>query len=101
MIVGQMVKEPNEEITLGIDFTTDLVAGETVASAVVTSKDYATLIESSSTFLSASAHEIESPVVSKRCRGGRHGETHLVQIQATTSFGNIYEHEVEVIVAES
>jgi hypothetical protein len=103
MIVGQMVKEPGEEITVGIDFTMDLdlVAVETVDSAVVTSKNYATLVDTSASFLSLSAPEIDTPIVSKRCRGGAHGETHLVQIQATTNLGNVYEHEVEVIVAES
>ena len=101
MIVGQMVKEPGEEITVGIDFTEDLTTGETVDSAVVTSRHAATLSNTSGTFLSQAAAEIITPVVSKRCQGGAHGETHLVQIRVVTSLGNSYEHEVEVMVVES
>lgn len=101
MIVGQMVKEPHEEITVGIDFTVELIDGETVDTAEVTSRSAVTLLDTSSAFLSQAAAEILTPVVSKRCQGGAHGETHLVQMRAVTSLGNSYEHEVEVMVVES
>jgi len=101
MIVGQMVKEPSEEITVAVDFTNEVVDLETIDSAVVTSKNDATLLDSSASFLSIVPHEITSPIVAKRCRGGSHGQTHIVQITATTSLGNVYEAEVEVMVAES
>lgn len=102
MIVGQMVKEPNEEIAVGIDFSAELETGETIITVIdATAKNYATLLDSTTTFLTPVAATIVGATVSVRCRGGLHGETHLVQLRVSTTLGNIFEHEVEVAVAES
>ena len=100
MIIGQIVKQPGEAFSLTVDFTAELAVAETVTGCVVTSRNYATGADTTSAFLTGAAG-VATPKVSQKCQAGAHGETHVVQFKATTSAANIYEHEVEVAVAES
>jgi len=97
-----MVKEPSEEIAVGIDFTADLATGESVIIVLdATAKNYATLADTSLTFLTPVTAIISGNTASVRCRGGLHGESHVIQLRVGTTMGNIFEHEVEVAVVES
>jgi hypothetical protein len=100
VIVGQLPKQPSETFSVTVDFTAELSGAETVSTCAVTSRNYADATDSSATFL-AGAAVIATPRVSQKCVAGTHGQTHIVQFRMTTSQGNIYEHEVEVLVSES
>lgn len=101
MIIGQIVKQAGEAFPLTWDFAAELSGGETIANATLTARNYATGTDTSATFLAAAAEQIDGAKVTKGCRAGAAGETHIVQCRVTTSAGNIYEHEVEVAILES
>jgi hypothetical protein len=107
MIIGQFVAQPGEQFPISEDFTAelDLEMGEFIATAVATSRNYATGVDTTTTFL------VTGPIVQidggtivstlKAAGGGLPGETHIVTLNASTNFQNTYEHEVEVIITES
>ena len=101
MIVGAVPKEPSEQFTISVDFSAELAVGETVISAVVTSRNAATGADSSSTILNGSA-TITTPKVLQSVRAGADGERHIVTILATTSASpaNKWEAEVSISVEE-
>lgn len=104
MIVGQLVKQPGETFPVTEDFAGDLETGEGIASVEVTAKNYGTLDSSSGTVLTgAPAISTDGTQVSHMVTAGSHGQTHIIQFHVTTDAvpPNEYEHEVEIMVAES
>ena len=104
MIVGQIVMQPGEQQPITADFAAELATGETILSATATSKNYATLVDSTATFLTGAVGLSGSKVsILKKENGGAHGETHIVTFKVTTNLTppGKPEHEVEILVAES
>ncbi len=99
MIVGQVSKQPGELFPLTIDFSPELATGETVTSAVVTTRDATTGVDTSSTIKSGS-HTVASPKVTQKVTAGATGDRHILTIKATTSAGNVYEGEIELHIRE-
>lgn len=100
MVLGAVSKQPAEVLTLSIDFTRDLVGGETISSAVVTVKNLATGADSSNT-IKLGSHTTSGAVVSQMVQAGTDGEDHRMQIRVTTSASNVYEHEIDLSIREA
>jgi hypothetical protein len=100
MLLGRVwpSKEPAETYIIAIDFAKDLDVGETITDKTVTSARQDGT-DSSGTFLTSPA--ISGTQVRVRVLGGVNGEVHRVQMRATTSNANVYEHEVDVAVEEA
>ena len=99
MILGQVSKQPGELFPLTVDYTPELATGETVSSAVVTSRNAATGADSSATILSG-AVTVASPKVTQKVTAGTSGDRHIITMLATTSTGNKYEGEIELHIRE-
>lgn len=101
MILGSVAKQPSEILPVTIDFTAELATGETVVSAVVTSRNAATGVDSSATILSGGA-SVATPRVSQKVTAGTSGDKHIITMLATTSASpiNKYEGEIELYIRE-
>ncbi|KKK64326.1 hypothetical protein LCGC14_2985330 [marine sediment metagenome] len=101
-IVGNAPKQPAETFPITVDFEKDLDAAqsETLSLAVVTSKNEATGVDSSSTLLSG-APSVSGSKATQQIKAGADGEDHLVQFRATTNLANVFEAEVRVLVRET
>lgn len=90
----QRKKRPGETIQIGVDFTTDMVSGDTIAAEDVSARtaDGA----DAPTFIGAPA--IDGKAVKVAITGGDDGTTYLVTFVATTALGHVLEHEIEVPV---
>lgn len=104
MITGQFVAQPAEEFPITEDFAAELAVGETISNAAAASRNDATGASSTAVFLtSGPPATVNGSLVTtkKKAGGGAHGETHVVTLTITTNLGHVYQHEVEVMVAES
>jgi hypothetical protein len=97
MIIELVAKSANEIAPHTVDLTKILAAGETIATAIVTSRDGATGVDTSSAFLVGDAIVL-SPYVTKTFQNGAGGKTHVVTYAIVTSLGNHYDPELEVLV---
>jgi hypothetical protein len=102
MLVGIVYppKQSTESFVVGIDFTPELAAGETISARTVTSRRRNDDTDSSATFLSGSPGGNPGPTCTIRVQAGAHGETHRVQMQVTTSLNNTFENELDVPVED-
>jgi hypothetical protein len=100
MLLGRVspAKQPSETFIVAIDFVRELDAGETITIQAVTSKKLADGSDSSGTFLTSPS--ISGSKILVRVQGGATGDMHRVQMRATTSNANVYEHEIDVPVEE-
>ena len=101
MIVGAVSKQPSEFFPLTINFTPDLATGETVVSAVVTSRNAVTGVDSTATICSGAA-TVATPRVTQKVTAGTNGDKHIITMLATTSASpvNKYEGEIELYLRE-
>ncbi len=99
MIVGTLIKQPGETFPVTVDFTAELVGAETVATATVTSRNVATGADSTATICSG-AVSVVTPKVTQVVHAGTDGDRHYLTFKATTSAGNVYEHEVDMLIKE-
>ncbi len=91
-------KRPDEKFTLEIDFTDDMETGDTVATETVTAFDEA----DPATDLSATLVENvvqASGIVGARMKAGADGHTYVLRFEATTTGGDVFEHDVIVPVS--
>lgn len=101
MILGEITdKQPDETFPITVEFDTELASGETIASAVVTATNMDTGETSTATVLSGSVI-VSSPDVTQKVTAGAAGSWHRIEFTATTTNGNVYQHEVDVRVSES
>jgi hypothetical protein len=101
MLVGVVSpsKQPAETFVIEIDFANDLDGGETITGQAVTSKRLSDGVDTTSTFIASPT--ISGTMIRARVTAtGVSGERHRVQMRATTSSANVYEHEIDVPVEE-
>lgn len=98
MIVGRVIKQPGELAPLSWDFTADLVAEETIATAELAATNLKTGAAAAG-ILSGSSTTTGS-VVTQKVTGGASGDIYGVQCRITTNANLIYEHEIELHVVE-
>ena len=84
-------KQPSEAYYLGFDFTADLGATETVATATITAVERHTLLDVTATLLDASLQSNGSQVVYAWVRGGTSGREYLLTCKIVGSLGSKYE----------
>lgn len=84
-------KQPSEAYYLGFDFTADLGATETVASAAITAVERNTLQDVTATLLDATLQSNGDQVVYAWVRGGTSGREYLLTCRITGSLGSEYE----------
>ena len=103
MLLGVVspLKQPNETYIVEIDFTNDLdpTGSEIITSRNVTSRRLFDGADSTNAFLSG-APAGGNTTCTARITSGSAGERHRVQMQVITNLGNVYEHEIDVEVAE-
>jgi hypothetical protein len=115
MIIGvlEQPKQPAETFALGANFGASehgpgwLEPGETILNMSASAINAGTGANSTGTILSGNgsiaANKLGQPATraSIRCFGGTSGDSHTVQIQVTTSLGNVYEVEIGVPILET
>lgn len=100
MYMGTVQKQPSERFTFSVDFSDNLFTG-TVASAVITSRNYVTGADTTATIYVAASVIVASPFVLFDVWQGTDGQTHIVTIKATMSGGQIVEDEIWLPIIES
>lgn len=84
-------KQPSEAYYLGFDFTADLGATETVASATITAVERNTLQDVTATLMDVSLQSDGDRVVYAWVRGGTSGREYLLTCRIVGSLGSEYE----------
>ncbi len=77
-------KDPDEDLSYGMDFTNLLGSGETISTASVTVSTYVGTDASPSALLAASP-AISSPIVYQRISGGLEGVTYRIKYRISTN----------------
>lgn len=90
------LKRPNEKFSIGIDFTKDLEAGDTVATKTVTAIDTADAQDVSGALIASTS--INGNVIGAVIQAGASGRKYRVIFKATTTLARVYEHEILVDV---
>lgn len=80
-------KDPEEVVTLVINFANLLEQGETINSAAVTVEDQAGANQTA--MLVGNADISAAPIVRQQVTGGTNGTTYLVRAKATMSSGRV------------
>ena len=99
MIIGHLTKQPSEKFPITVTFAAELASSESVSSATVTARNSMTN-ESSSLIVLSGAVTVNTPNVTQTITGGVNGTRHVLTFKATTSLGNIYEGEIELLIKE-
>jgi hypothetical protein len=96
MIIGTLAKQPAEVLRVTVDYASRFLTGtETITSMTATTSPTTT---TPLTALVLSAFPLTTAVIS--VGGGDSGESYLVTLRATTSFGQVLESEIAVACEE-
>jgi len=101
-ILGSYYKQPDEVVPAGrwgVDFSSDMVAGEVITSASITVTD-SSGSDVTATLTSGSEVIADGSKVSIKFVNGTDGETYTVSIEATSDAGAVYEAEFYIIVKD-
>lgn len=95
----QRGKRPSEDLRLFIDFANDVakVQADTLASVVVKAYDETGLDVTASTTRSP---QLDGTISYINFYGGTAGKQYVINMKATTSGGQKYEHDIEVDVSD-
>ena len=93
-------KQPAETYLVQIDFAKELDVGEAITGQAVTSRRLSDGVDTTATFLS-SPTIVGTAIRVRVTATGLSGERHRVQMRASTSNGNAYEHELDVPIEET
>lgn len=92
-------KWSSEKFPIYFNFAPSMGALETVSSVIVTCVNILTLADSSASVIFSSV--VVTPKVKVIIQNGVSGESHKIQVKATTSTGSVYEAEVLVLVDDN
>lgn len=91
-----LTKSPAEKFPIYFNFSTDMIAGETISTKTLTCKNAATGIDSLATIVDSSA--IISPGIKVVMKAGTEDDEHSIQCVAVTSNGNTYQRDLILFV---
>lgn len=98
---GQITKQPREQFTVAVNFAGVLATEEVIEAAVLTIEDLTNRDLDLSGDLFAGSHAVEGSVVTTPLLvGGEDRHHYVIEILVTTSLGNKFEADLELIVQE-
>lgn len=102
LLMHRLNKTPWERTRISVDFNNELADAEAIDSFTVTCLDMADDTDTLAAIVHASAQVADYPAeVFLLVKGGALGEKHKVTVQVTTSFSNVFEEEVMVVLEQS
>lgn len=91
-----ITKSPIEKFPIAFNFSTDLLASETISTKTVTCVNSATGVTSKTTIIDSES--IVSPEVVIVVKAGTEGDEHSIQCLVTTSLGNTFQRDLLLMV---
>ncbi len=80
-------KDPEEVITLSVNFTNLLASGETVSACVFTAERQDGAAEDTAAMISGGADTTAAPIMRQKIAAGTNGVTYLIRAKVTTNAG--------------
>jgi len=101
MAVGQLKKQPFEELNCAIDFSGSLAAGDTITlDAFLATNSKTGAVSTSVIIASEPAPAVDHQTVTFRVIGGADGDRHKITARVTTSTGEKLEADLDLFVKE-